>query len=422
VKVAFIVSVFPALSETFVLNQITGLLDRGHEVDIYAQRQGNASQVHPDVTRYGLLERTRYSVPMPENLVIRILEGVVLLATHWRSGSSVLSRALNIPRYGWDAASMRLLYASVPFIQRVCHYDIIHCHFGWNGLLVSQLRDMGVLRGKVVVSFHGADMSSYLRRHGDSAYRFLFQNGDLFLPVSERWRRKLIELGCAEDRSVVHRMGVCCSDLPFHPRSLPSDSVVRVLTIARLVEKKGVEYGIRAVARIRSRHAHVQYTVVGDGPLRQRLQHLIHRLSLAGKVHLLGARNHRYVHRLLVDSHILLCPSVVGADGDQEGIPVAVMEAMGCGLPVIATRHSGIPELVEDGISGFLTPERDADAVAERLMYLIEHSETWPTMGRAGRARIEADYDIEKLNDQLVRRYERLLRAPCQWVGQSRQD
>jgi colanic acid/amylovoran biosynthesis glycosyltransferase len=410
-KVAVLVSVFPTLSETFVLNQITGLLDRGHEVDIYAQRQGDTSHVHADVVRYGLFERTRWFPAVPKHLAVRILKGAVLLTSHWRGGSRVLLRASNIHRYGWDAASLRLLYASVPFAQRAGHYDIIHCHFGWNGVVAAQLRDMGALQGKVVVTFHGADMSSYLHKRGNDVYRCLFQKGDLFLPVSEGWKRKLTDLGCDESKLMVHRMGVRCSDLPFHPHRPPDDGVVKVVTIARLVEKKGIEYGIRAVAQVLRTGAHVQYTILGNGPLHQHLQDLIRSLRLTGNVHLLGARNQRDVYHLLADSHILLCPSVAGEDGDQEGIPVVLMEAMGCGLPVLATRHSGIPELVEDGISGFLTPERDVGALAERLAYLVDHRDTWSTMGQAGRARIEADYDVERLNDRLVRLYERLLYA-----------
>ncbi len=411
-KIAFLVSMFPTLSETFVLNQITGLLDRGDEVDIYAQGKGDTQHMHPDVLTYGLLGRTYYLPIMPRNPAARISKGVLLLVSNWRRGPRILSRASNVGRYGWDAASLRLLYTGMSFAQRACHYDIIHCHFGWNGLLASKLKDMGVLQGKVVVTFHGADMSAYLRRRGSDAYRFLFRKGELFLPVSERWRRKLTELGCAEDRLVVHRMGVRCSDLSFHPRRLPEDRTVRIVTIARLVEKKGVEYGIRAVAQVLRRHAQVQYNIIGDGPLRKYLRNLIDDLKLTDKVRLLGAREQRDVYRLLTDSHILLCPSVMSEEGDEEGIPVAIMEAMGCGLPVVATRHSGIPELVEDGVSGFLAPERDVDAVAERLSYLMEHAETWPAMGQAGRARIEADYDIEKLNDRLVQIYARLLSPP----------
>lgn len=112
---------------------------------------------------------------------------------------------------------------------------------------------------------------------------------------------------------------------------------------------------------------------------------------------------------MLEGADILLAPSVTGSDGNQEGIPVAIMEAMAVGSLIISTRHSGIPELVQDGVSGFLVPERDVDALAEKLIYLIEHPEIWPEMGQAGRAFVEANYDISKLNDSLVDIYQQLL-------------
>jgi colanic acid/amylovoran biosynthesis glycosyltransferase len=100
---------------------------------------------------------------------------------------------------------------------------------------------------------------------------------------------------------------------------------------------------------------------------------------------------------------------VTTENGDQEGIPVALMEALSQGLPVLSTQHSGIPELVQDGKFGFLVPERDVDALAEKLEYLIEHPELWPKMGRAGRDYVARHHDINRLNDQLVNLYQRLL-------------
>jgi len=104
-----------------------------------------------------------------------------------------------------------------------------------------------------------------------------------------------------------------------------------------------------------------------------------------------------------------LAPSITSQNGDQEGIPTTLMEAMACGLPVLSTFHSGIPELVQDGQSGFLVPERDVEALAEKLEHLLNHQECWSEMGLAGRKFVEANHDINKLNDRLVEIYEQLL-------------
>ena len=109
------------------------------------------------------------------------------------------------------------------------------------------------------------------------------------------------------------------------------------------------------------------------------------------------------------DVDILLVPSVTAQDGDQEGTPAVLMEALAQGIPVISTYHSGIPELVQDGISGFLVPERDTNALAEKIIYLLEHQEIWAEMGKAGRKYVEENFDTNKLNDRLIKIYQQLL-------------
>ena len=124
----------------------------------------------------------------------------------------------------------------------------------------------------------------------------------------------------------------------------------------------------------------------------------------------MGWKDQHEVIEILNEASIMLAPSITSKDGDREGIPVGLMEAMAVGLPVVSTYHSGIPELVKDGISGFLVPERDVDALAQKLGYLIENPDKWAEMGLAGREYVENFYDINKLNDQLVDTYQNLLK------------
>ena len=140
------------------------------------------------------------------------------------------------------------------------------------------------------------------------------------------------------------------------------------------------------------------------------MQELIQELNVGNLVKLLGWKQKTEVIDILNNSHILLAPSITAKNGDREGIPVALMEAMAMGLPVISSLHSGIPELVTDGISGFLIPERDVEGIAAKLNFLIEHPEMWSQMGKAGRAIVEANYDINKLNHRLLEIYQELCR------------
>nr|WP_290223835.1 glycosyltransferase [Trichocoleus desertorum] len=412
-KIAFVVGEFPSLSQTFILSQITGLIDRGHQVDIYANVGQKQPKIHPDVEKYDLPRHTHYWPQIPENQIWRLVKGTGLVLTHSLKDPVLLGRSLNFLKYGKEAASFRLLYPTLPLLQERPSYDIIHCHFGWSGLQSAFLRDIGALRGKLITTFHGFDITASLKIFGDRLYDPLFRMGNLFLPISYRWQQRLIELGCGEQKIKVHRMGIDCQKFTFTPRQPDADGSIRLVTIARLVEKKGIEYGIRAVAQLVKTHPNLEYNVVGDGPLRDSLSDLIQSLGIQKHVKLLGWKQDQEVFEILHQAHILLAPSVTSQDGDQEGIPVALMEAMAMGLPVISTLHSGIPELIENGSSGFLVPERDADTLAHKLSYLIEHPGVWPQMGQAGRSYVETHYNINQLNDQLVEIYQQLLLEPC---------
>ncbi len=401
-KIAVVVTHFPALSETFVLNQITGLMDRGHTVHIHADRPGHDTKIHPDITRYNLLAQTSYAPRLPRSPLVRYPKGLLLAARHLLSAPGAVAGALNPFRHGRDAASLKLLYRAAPFLAERPAYDAIHAHFGQNGLRALALRELGVLRGPLLTTFHGTDMSAYLRKAGPRVYDRLLARGDFFLPISERWKSTLLGLGADARKIAVHRMGIDCARFQFRPRTLTPGQPARLLSIARLVEKKGIEYAIRAVAKVRG-DFNLSYDIIGDGPLRPALEKLAREAGVAGCVRFLGSMQQEEVVARLEEAHVLIAPSVTSAEGDQEGIPVAMMEAMAMGLPILSTQHSGIPELVEDGCSGFLVPERDADALAVRLAELLAAPAGWPALGATGRQHVEQSFDINRLNDALVK-------------------
>jgi colanic acid/amylovoran biosynthesis glycosyltransferase len=401
-KIAFLIGEFPNLSETFVLNQIIGLIKNGHEVEIYATVPSQVAKFHTEVEEYNLLSRTYYFPKIPKNYFSRCLKGFGLFCTNFLKDPIVLLRSLNVFRYGKKTLSLRLLYATIPLLRKRPRYDVIQCHFGTNGLKGLELREIGAIQGKLCTTFHGLDISGNLQIYGDRLYDQLFEQGDIFLPISEYWRNRLIKLGCEPNKIIVHRMGIDIQKFTFTCREPPTNGQIRLVTIARLVEKKGLEYGIRAVAKLAKVYPNIEYSIIGNGTLREFLEQLIQELDVGAKVKLLGWRQREEVIEILNRSDVLLAPSVTSQNGDQEGIPVVLMEAMAMGLPVISTQHSGIPELVEHGVSGFLVPERDTDGLAEKIKDLIEHPELCVQIGQKGRMKVEESYNINQLNNQLV--------------------
>ena len=144
---------------------------------------------------------------------------------------------------------------------------------------------------------------------------------------------------------------------------------VTLVTVARLVPKKGIEDAIRAVAALAPKYPTLSFHIVGDGPQRSGCQTLIEELGVQNQIRLLGQQPAEGVKHALKSADIFVAPSYTASDGDIEGIPVAIMEAMASGLPVVSTNHSGIPELVMDGVTGCLVAERDVTNIAARLSW-----------------------------------------------------
>jgi colanic acid/amylovoran biosynthesis glycosyltransferase len=409
-KIAFFVARFPVLSEPFILNQIVGAIQRGHEVDIYSLDGApkDLSKVHPLVEQYQLLERTFYAPTRPDNELWRWLKGLSLLALNFYKNPLVCWQLLNTSRYFSQAKSLKLLYRAIPFLNKKS-YDIIHCQFSTLGVFGVWFRQLGLIEGKLISTFRGADISKFLPKWGDRVYQEVFQETDFFLANCEFFKNKAVALGCDSDKIHVHGSGIDCSKFAYKPRFFPTDGKVKIATTGRLVEKKGIEYAIAAVAKVAQTYPNIEYYIIGDGELKAELEQLITGLNAERAIKLLGWKQQKEIVEILDTCHIFLAPSVTGADGNQDAPVNTLKEAMAMGLPVISTRHGGIPELVEDGVSGFLVPERDVEAIATKLEFLIEHSEVWQSMGKTGRAQVEAKYDMDKLNDELIEIYQQVL-------------
>jgi len=405
-KIAFIVSRFPSLSETFVLNQITGLIDRGHEVEIFASHRADLSKVHGDVQKYDLLAKTCF-LDVPSSKIRRLLQAIPLLVKNLIKYPGTTFKAINFFRFGKRAISFRLLFEVKPFLGKE-PFDVIHCHFGPNGVLGVSLREVGAIKGAIVTSFHGYDVNISQKTKG---YSQLFKHGDLFTVNTDFTKGRVIDLGCAREKIVKLPVGLDMEKFVFKSRGINAGETVRIITVGRLVEKKGIEYSIKAIDKVLRSHPdwNILYEIAGDGPLGENLNNCIRKLGIENQVRLLGSCDQNEVRDLYQEAHIFILSSVTSKNGDREGQALVLQEAQAVGLPVLSTLHNGIPEGVLDGESGFLVPERDVDALAERLEYLINNPGIWPEMGQKGRKFVEERFDIEKLNNSLVTIYETLI-------------
>jgi colanic acid/amylovoran biosynthesis glycosyltransferase len=391
-RIAFVAGAFPKLSETFVLQQIVGLLALGHDVHIYAFENPGEAVAHPEVAAHRLLERTLY-----------LDEPSARARAGWRGS---LVRTALAPFFSGAALSRRVAHGPQG------RFDVIYCHFAHVAELARQLRSVGFFEGPLAGVVHGYDVTTVVEERGERFYEPLFRDAARLYPVSNVFRAKLISLGADPDKVEVRRMGVDTGALAYAPKPLAAGETPRLVSVGRLVEKKGIEHGLRAMAAAqRSLARPLHYDVVGDGPLRAALEVAAEREGVAGRVVFHGSKTRAETQELVAGAHVLLAPSVTASNGDMEGIPVVLMEAMALGVPVLSTKHSGIPELVEDGASGILVPEGDPAALGAALAELLQHSERWDALTRTARRRVEDEFDNAVLVRRMARAFSDLSRA-----------
>lgn len=404
-KIAFIVSQFPSLSTTFILNQITGLLDRGYEIRIFALSKPKEKDAHSDVKKYQLLDRVYY-INIPQRKIKRIFKAVFLLIINFHKAPIKILKAFNVFKYGNLPKTLTLtfIYALIPFLKE--KFDIIHCQSGTHGNIGAALRQIGI-KSTVITTFHGNDIRSGLE-NGGRIFNRLFKFGDCFLSISEYNYDNLVRFGADPEKIIPHPVGIDIKKFPSRKQTggIESPDTIRILTVARLVEVKGLPYGIQAIYELRKKRPGLQlkYRIIGGGPLEEELRRLVSDLGLNDVVQFLGPLEHDRVIKNLTQSHIFLLPS------RAEALPVSLMEAQAACLPVVATSVGAVSEVIVDGESGFLVPPKKIDVLVEKLEYLVEHPEIWPKMGQTGRKHIEENYNIDNLNNQLVTIYQKLLK------------
>jgi len=283
---------------------------------------------------------------------------------------------------------------------------LLHAHFGVEG--VYALRFAQQLRIPLLTTFHGFDATQSItgllmnrkisHLHYVAGLKRLRQEGNCFIAVSNYIRQQLIKQGFDKGKIIVHHPGIDTNR--FKPELMGDDGQT-ILTVGRLEEKKGMMFLIQAIMQIRKEFPKVRLEIIGDGYLRPSLEQSVEKLKLTQSVVFRGTCTHDEVAKSMKKAAVFCLPSVTGKDGNSEGLPSVFLEAAASMKPVVGTYHSGIPEAVYDGETGFLVPERDIDSLADRLTILLKDPLLRAKMGEAGRKKVEIDFDINKQTKRL---------------------
>jgi len=286
--------------------------------------------------------------------------------------------------------------------------DLMHVYFGHTG--VHLLPFIQEWDKPCVVSFHGADVMPRLEQADyDSQLRELLQTVPLVLARSASLQARLVELGCPPEKIRLNRTGIPLDEFPFKPRPLPADGGWRFVQACRLIPKKGLATALRAFALFHRKNKKARFVIAGNGPLRAEIKELARSLGVADAVELPGFLSQDALRELYDRSQIFLHPSEMTDDQNQEGVPNSMLEAMSTGLPVLATRHGGIPEAVADEKSGFLVPEKDHEALYRAMCRITESSGYLYIMGEAASQCVGAEFERSRQIQKLESYYDEAL-------------
>jgi len=267
--------------------------------------------------------------------------------------------------------------------------DIILAEFGFTGLSMLKLsRKTGI---PLITYFHGVD--AYSREILDTYnYGPLFRDGEKIFVVSRHMHHQLVKLGCPAEKLILNPCGpaeVFFSVVnSYHSRNF--------LSVGRFVEKKAPDLTIRAFKKVTGKYPDARLRMVGDGPLLQPCRDLVKELGIGDNVVFEGLLSPEQIAQLCSDTLVFVQHSRVAANGDSEGTPVAVLEAGASGLPVVATRHAGIPDVVLEGQTGYLIDEGDIDGMAAAMIRILDEPNIAAQLGSAARKRIKQYFTLEK--------------------------
>lgn len=408
-NIAYIVKAWPRLSETFVLNEIISLEQRGVRIRIFSVRERDPGPSHSKVSQVRarvtcLAFRTHWKHAVPANLrlfcrrpgrYLRVLLQAIAMMV-------IRRHRLGPPWHFFEAAYLADILSRNPA-------DRIHAHFASTPALIAL----------------------YTQRLSGFPYTFTAHAKDIYVSEPHTFRAKVEEaravVTCTQYnreflskqygtlcerkvRTIYHGLDV--SQFGFRlPTKADCDEPI-ILSVARLIEKKGLGDLIAAadILRHRGRAFHVE--IIGSGPQRETLQAQAKRLGLAERVRLAGSQTHDAVCLAYQRASLFVLPCVVASDGDRDGIPNVLLEAMASGVPVVSTPISGIPELIEPGLDGLLVPPNNPTALAEAIDMLLASQELRVSLARAARAKVESSFSLDASAERLLSLFGELEHAP----------
>ena len=301
------------------------------------------------------------------------------------------------------------VFGYIPMFDRKSREaKLLHVHFGYNAIKLTGLKKKRNI--PMICSFYGIDAHHfpYANKRNLKKMQGMFIQVDKVLVLGKYMKSQLINLGCPEDKIIIHHLGIYLDKIEFVLRTYNKSRPVRFLLASSFIEKKGVETCLQALINLKN---DLDFTVdiIGDGPLKTRIQDIIKSGNLQEKVKMHGYQPYEFFIKLAYDCDVMLQASRTSEANDKEGTPMSLVDAMATGMPVVSTRHGDIPEIVVDGVTGFLAEEGSVVEFEEAISKMMERMEEISIFSRKSRKWIEENFDVEKQSDRLSHIYNNLI-------------
>ena len=397
-KIAFFTGAFPALSETFIINQVIALKNSGHTVHIFAAEKFKGDKIHKAIVESGLLKDTFYLDEMPSSRLSKISMLLRLLMTN--PSARNLLKICNGVFKNKSALSM---YEFIHYLNKP-EYNVLHAHFGMNGNYVAQLRTLGLFKkARFITTFHGYDLHKDFRKN--NFYTQLFSDGDVFTVNTKYSRSLLAGLGCPPDKIEVLPVGLNTTEFKKNMKLTNGESCISILFVGRLIELKAPDKVIEICSMLKERNT-IKFSaqIIGDGNMLQELEKLIAANGLQEEVTLYGSATQEYIKEAMNNADLFLYPGITyNSSAETQGL--VIQEAQAMQLPVLISDAGGMAEGILDGITGYVLPENDLNAFADKIELLAHNVELRKKMGEAGSDFVETRYDSKILNKKLLSLY-----------------
>ena len=405
-KVIHILDIFPSKSETFVINLILESIEKGYSAQILANRILNSKDSSQEslLLESGLYKNAETFNPnIPQNKLKRILLAIKVLLYNIRY-MPVFFKTLNTKRYGLKAKTLKMWFQASIFLK-YREADIFHAHFGKNGKLLSEMKDIGAIKGDIITSFYGYDTFSTDndRTYFKNYYKSTFVTSNNIVTSSRYLFNNLICLGVPEHKVLINPVGVNI-DL-FRYRNRVYSNRLHIITIGRLIRLKGQHLGIDVIKILKGRGYNVQYTIMGDGDEYHALIDKIEKLELKEEITILKGGSQEKVLEELYKNHLFLMTSIKDDLGREEGQGLVVAEAQSTGIPIVCFNSGGVPETVLKNKTGFVIEEGNINEMANAVEKFILTPDLIVSMGKDARCFVEENFNNKIQSQNILRLY-----------------